>query len=264
MEQYNVSLSQKLAKTGLSEKEAQIYAFLIENGGAFPTVIAEGTGLNRTTIYKILATLSVRGLVTELEKSKKIYYQAENPKSLDRFTDSQITIAKRQKESLEQIMPVLDGLFRSSPNKPTVRFFEGKSGILSVYSDHIADNKKYEMLAFSNTSDLVNFMPDDFKEKYLKTKLKIGITTRAVLPDLEIDIKYNESYYKNFPKNLQPKLKHIPRKMFPFKSEITIYGENRVSIINFNEPNLTGTIIEDQIIHDMMKMIFELSWQGIE
>lgn len=264
MEEYNISLSQKLSGTGLSEKEAQIYAYLIENGGAFPSAISKGTGLNRTTIYKILTTLSIRGLVTELEKRKKFFYQAENPKSLDRFTDSQITIAKRAKESLEQIMPTLEGLYKSSPNKPVVRFFEGKEGVFSIYRDHVATNKKYEMLAFSNTSGVVQLFSDEIKNEYLKTKSRVGITTRAIVPDNEADINYNNIFYKNFPKNLQPKLKHISRDIFPFKGEITIYGENKVSIVNFNEPNLTGTIIEDQIIHDMMKMIFELSWQGIK
>ena len=262
--QYNVSLSQKLSKTGLSDKEAEIYAYLIEHGGAFPSAISKATGINRTTVYKILDTLSIRGLITELEKRKKLFYQAENPKSLDRFTDSQITIAKRAKESLEQVMPILEGLYRSSPNKPIVRFFEGKEGVFAIYRDHIATNKKYEMLAFSNTSEIVQFLSEDFKKEYLKIKARVGITTRVITPDDEVDIKYNEIVYKNFPKILQPKLKHISKKIFPFKGEITIYQENKVSIVNFNEPNVAGTIIEDQIIHDMMKMIFELSWKGLK
>ncbi len=161
-------------------------------------------------------------------------------------------------------MPTLEGLYRDSPNKPVVRFFEGKEGILNVYRDHVEASKSYEMLSFSNTSDLMKFLSEEFRDNYVKTKADTGITTRAILPDNQMDIDYNETFYKNFPKNIWPKLKHISKEIFPFKSDLTIYGENKVSIINFNEPNLAGTIIEDQIIHNMMKMIFELSWKNIK
>ena len=262
--QYNVSLSQKLSKTGLSDKEAEIYAYLVEHGGAFPSAISKATGINRTTAYKILDILSIKGLVTELEKRKKLFYQAESPRSLERFTGSQITIAKRHKESLDQIMHTLEGLYRGSPNKPVVRFFEGKEGVLNVYRDHIEGSKSYEMLSFSNTSYLMEFITEEFRNNYIKRKSQIGITTRAILPDSEIDINYNETIYGKFPKKIWPKIKNISKDIFSFKSDLTIYGENKVSIINFSEPNLTGTIIEDQTVHDMMKMIFELSWKGTE
>jgi len=164
MTEYNISLAQKLSRAGLSEKEAQIYTFLVESGGAFPTDIAKHTGLNRTTTYKILDTLSVRGLVTELEKRKKYFYQAESPKSLERFVNSQMTIAKRQIESLEHVLPVLEGLYNASPNKPVVRFFEGEEGVLNVYRNHVEVEKPYEMLSFSNTADLMKFITPEFRD----------------------------------------------------------------------------------------------------
>ncbi|HEY4505295.1 MAG TPA: helix-turn-helix domain-containing protein [Candidatus Paceibacterota bacterium] len=262
MAEYNVSLTSKLSRAGLSEKEAQIYAYLIESGGAFPTEIAKHTGLNRTTVYKILEILSIKGIVTELEKQKKFFYQAESPKSLERFVSSQMTMAKRQIESLEQVLPTLEGLFNASPNKPIVRFFEGEEGVLNVYRDHVEGGKSYEMLSFSNTADLMKFITPEFRDDYIRKKAKIGITTRAVLPDTELDVDYNETIYVKFPKNIWPEIKNITSKDFPFKSDLTIYSTNKVSIINFNEPKLAGTIIEDQIVHDMMKMIFELAWLG--
>lgn len=264
MAEYNVSLAQKLSRAGLSDKEAQIYAFLVERGGAFPTEIAKETGLNRTTVYKVLDTLSIRGLVTELEKRKKFYYQAESPKSLERFVSSQMTVAKRQIESLEQVLPVLEGLFNASPNKPIVRFFEGEEGVLNVYQDHVEVDKKYEMLSFSHTADLMKFITPEFRDNYIKNKVKLGITTRAILPDTELDINYNETIYSKFPQKIWPNVRNISKDIFPSKCDLTIYGENKVSIINFNEPHLVGTIIEDKIVHDMMRMIFELAWKGAE
>ncbi len=263
MLELDTKLVDKVRGAGLSDKEAQVYVALLASGGAFPSKLSEITRLNRTTVYKVLEGLTIKGLVTELEKRKKFFYQVENPKNLERYAASRVTLAKRGVESLETILPTLEGLFAGAENKPIVRFFEGEEGVLKVYEDHVASDTPYEMLAFSNTSDLMRFLTPEFRERYIKRKAKVGITTRAVLPDEELDINYNESIYKDFPQKIWPVLRHVSRDKFPYKSDLTIYGGNKVSIINFSEPQFAATIIEDQVIHDMMTMIFELSWQGV-
>ena len=264
MENYTDStLANKLSKAGLSQKEAVIYAFLLEREGAFPSVIAKETGLNRTTVYKILATLSVKGLVTEFEKRKKFFYQAENPHRLEKYADMQISLAKNAKENLGRIMPVLDGLHRSSPDKPVVRFFEGKEGVLAIYNEHVLNRKPYEMLAFSNTVGLLPLLSQEFKENYQEQKAKIGIATRAILPYTPENAIALEAFYKTLPKRLSPQIKYLSSEKFPFKGDLTLFGEKSISIINFNEPHFAGTIIEDQTIYNMIKLFFELTWDNL-
>lgn len=50
---------------------------------------------------------------------------------------------------------------------------------------------------------------------------------------------------------------------FPYKGEVTIYGEDKVSFINLNEDNLSATIIKDPTIHNMMKLAFEQAWESL-
>lgn len=264
MIEFDTNLAEKLKKVGLSDKEASVYTALLLAGGAYPSKVAEITKLNRTTVYKILENLSVRGLVTELEKKNKLFYQVEKPRNVERYAQSRITLAKRQLEQTHMLLPTLEGLYAHAENKPIVRFFEGQEGVLRVYEDHVNVEKPYEMLAWSNTSDLMKFLTEEFRNKYIRKKQKIGITTRAIFPDADVDLRYNEEIYKNFPKKIWIKQKNIPHKLFPYKSDITIYGENKVSIINFGKTGLAGTIIEDKTIHDMMKMIFELAWVGVD
>jgi sugar-specific transcriptional regulator TrmB len=264
MVELDQQLASKIKKVGLSDKEAAVYAALLSTGGAYPSRLAEITRLNRTTIYKVLENLSVRGLVSELEKRNKLFYQVENPRNLERFAQTQISRAKQQFENVESLLPVLQGLYAHADNKPIVRFFEGREGVLKVYEDHVAPQAPYEMVAFSNTADLLKFLPEAFRVSYIKKKQKIGIKTRGVLPDTEIDVDYTKTIYKDFPKETWPKVKHIPHKKFPYQSDVTIYGNNKVSIINFSQPQFAGTIIEDKTIHDMMKMIFELAWAGVD
>src|SRR3989344_9040306 len=97
----NADLPATLEKIGLSEKEALIYASLITLGGAFPSKIAEHAKLNRTSVYKILVDLSVKGLVSEIKKRNKIFYQVEKPDKLLRYAKSQVTLAHDRVEKAE-------------------------------------------------------------------------------------------------------------------------------------------------------------------
>jgi hypothetical protein len=76
--------------------------------------------------------------------------------------------------------------------------------------------------------------------------------------------KYSEIVFKDIDKKYWPEIRCVDKEMFPSPSEITIYGENKVSIINYDKNQMTGVIIEDKAIHDMMRSVFELSWIGAE
>lgn len=255
-------LASQLTKIGLSDKAARIYALLFSCGGAFPSKIAEETKINRSTVYKILIDLSVKGLVTEIIKSKKIYYQIEKPQKLSRYTKDNLNRAEDMLERAKNLIPELEGLYSLIPNKPQVRFFEGVEGVRSIYEDHVSENEKYEMLAFSNTAEVVKFLSPKFLKEYIKRKEKIGITTRGITPDKNIDKKYGQLAYKNINKKIWPVLRHIKQEVFSFKIELTIYGDNKTSLLKLDKNQPVGVIIEDKIFHDTMRMIFELAWKG--
>lgn len=258
----NPSLLEKLQKSGFTDKEALTYVSLLELGGAFPSKIADYSGVKRSTVYAILINLSIRGLINEVEKRGKRYYQIDKPEKITRFAKTQISIAEDRLEKARSIIPDIEGLYASFINQPKVRYFEGNDGMISLYEDMIIGNKKYEMLSFSNAAQFEKILPDKFFEKFRRTKEKLGITTRGIVPDTELDRTYGERLFSGYKKEIVPIMRHIPAELFPFKGEITIYGDNKVSIVNLNKEYLTGIIIEDETIYKMMALIFELSWHS--
>ncbi|MFA5872039.1 MAG: helix-turn-helix domain-containing protein [Parcubacteria group bacterium] len=252
----------QLTKAGLRDKAARIYAALLENGGAYPSKLAEITKINRSTTYKVLTNLAVKGLVGEIVKGKKLYYQIEKPYKLERYARYNLSRAQDTLEYTKKLIPELEGLFSLIPNKPQVKYFEGVDGVVSIYEDHLATDKKYEMLAFSNTSEVINFLTSKFIDRYLRAKEKIGIATRAITPDTNTDKNYANKIYKNIDKKIWPVLRHIPKEIFPYKIELTIYADNRVSLLKLEREQPIGVIIEDKTFHDTMQMIFELAWKG--
>ncbi len=259
-------IQKQLIKAGLSEKESAIYAALLHLGGAYPSKIAEITKINRSTVYKILLDLSVKGLVNEIEKKNKIFYQVENPNRLIRYAKDKVTIAKDALEKTERMIPDIEQLYNVFAHKPKVTYFEGLENVIHIYEDHLQMKQPYEMLAWSNTQYIENLLKLDFFFHYRKTKEAKKITTRAIVPDTLSDKSFVHLAYEKIgiAETFWPVARFVPVKEFSVSGEITIYGEDKVSIVNLNKDTLTGTLIQDKTIHDMMKMIFELSWKGAE
>ncbi len=254
-------LSNSLNKTGLSDKEAAIYSALLELGGGFPSKIAEYAKIKRSTTYKVLLDLSVKGLATEIKKRNKIYYQPERPDKLIHYAKSRIKLAEQEFNNAEKIAPRLSEIFSAFDQRPKIRFFEGPNAVLNICTDMISEKTKYEMLAFSNAKLFKNYLPKLDLQDFIKGKERLGITTRGILPDTPEDREYDKNVFAGIKKSLWPKMRFIPKEEFPYEAELTIYGKNKVSIAKLTQDNVIGIIIEDTVIHGMMKMIFEIAWK---
>jgi len=239
-----------------------VYLSVLELGGAYPSRITEYCGLNRSTVYKILTDLSVRGLVNEIEKRNKLYYQIEKPDRIVRYAKSRVTMANEQLEQLEKIIPEFEGIFSQNPNKPVVRYFENADGINAIYEEMVSQKKKYEMISFSHGQAFKDYLPAKSLYKFIKSKERFGITTRAIIPDTAENRKYDEEVFKGIKKDIWPDIRFVPNEVFPFEAEMTLYDNNKLAITKLTNEKLIGIVIEDKLIHDMFKMVFELLWKS--
>lgn len=258
----NDVLAKKLQNSGLSDKASLIYTCLLEMGGAYPSTLSRITKLNRSTVYKILLDLSVKGLITEIERGKKLFYQIEKPEKLIRYSRMQSEIAAEAYKNTRELLPEIEEIFGKNPNRPKIRYFQNADDIISIYEEMVSGRKKYEMIAFSNAEEIKRFFPLKALRKFVKAKERIGITTRAIVTDTEENRRYNSSVFPGIKKSIWPSIRYASTDIFPFRGEITMYEDNKVAIIKLKDNKLIGLIIEDQSIHDMMKAIFEMLWRS--
>lgn len=257
---YSATIVDKLKKAGLEEKEAIIYGYLAETGGAFPSAVAAATKLNRSTVYKLLGILSVRGLVAEVEKKKKLFYYPESPAKFLRVAKTKIVLAEEAYEKASALLPELEGLFKGSDQKPRVTFYEGKDQVVEAYMKQVESKKKYELLAFASTDHLQSFLPEKTFREYIKLKEKYGITARGIIPDAPTNKQFLEKTHGSVKKHVMPQARYVSKEIFPFSGEIVMYDNSKVLIVKFDEQHPIAIIIEDGMIHNMMRMIFELAW----
>ena len=260
----NLDLVKSLQKTGFTDKEALVYVSLLELGGAYPSRIAEYSGLKRATTYNMLTILSVRGLVNEIEKRNKIFYQIEKPTKLINYSNSRVEMAKDGLERVEKILPDLESMFSLLGDKPKVLFFEGPDTVASICKDVISGPGNTELFGISDADSFKGEMTPTQLREFVKEKERLNITTRGILPDTPGNRVYGQTVFEGVRKEIWPQVRFLAKEKFPYKAEIQIYGTNKVSITKFGGQNIIGVIIEDKIIHDMMKMIIELSWNNPE
>ncbi len=243
-----IELQIKLIEAGLSEKEASVYLSLLELGSGTVSKISRRAGINRTTGYDVLDSLSVKGLVSISGKEPKQEYSAESPEHLMKFVSEEIKKKNELLKQTEKLIPELKSIHNVS-DRPRVRFYEGLEGLAQVYEDTLTSHEPIR--AYATVDDMHKGLPNYFP-KYYKRRAGAGISIRAITPKTEIGIER-----KSHDKEECREMAFVPADKYYFSPEINIY-DNKVMIASWREK--LGIIIESAEIADAMKKIYELSW----
>src|SRR3989344_2268765 len=163
-----------LQKLGLNEKEVKVYLAALELGYSPMQDIAKKAGVNRATAYFIIDGLIKKGLVTQIEKNKKTYFAAEDPKSLITIIDKKWKEAEEVQSVFKQILPQLESVYNLSVEKPKIRYYEGIDGIGAMRSEFLQVTGK-EVVGFTNLNQLFKFFPQhdqEYRDKRVKREVK--------------------------------------------------------------------------------------------
>src|SRR6185369_11678946 len=128
-------LEKYLQDLGLTDKEATIYLSLLQVDGATALDLSKKTKINRSTVYVTIESLSKKGLVSETTIGKKTQFQAESPERLETFVEKRRLQFEEQSQRLKDIIPEIKSIERKTGERPVVKYFEGKEGILSMLGE---------------------------------------------------------------------------------------------------------------------------------
>lgn len=242
-------LQKELKNAGLNDSEAKVYLAALELGETNISRIAKKSGIKRTTTYLVIDSLKEKGLINSYKKRNKTVFIAEDPRKIEE------KLAER-KQAIAKIMPELLSFANFLDRKPTIRFYEGQNGIKDLFKD-ILKYPDSEILEMYSESYVHDFSEEYFSKYFTPRRIENKIWVRAILPNNEVIknlISRNEKELR------QTKL--LDPEKYKIKIEINIYGKNKVSVIAFKEE--IGLIIESRLIHDSLKNIFEMMWEGLQ
>lgn len=242
----------ELKKIGLSDKEARVYLAGLELGKASIQDIAKKSGVNRTTVYVMAASLEKRGLMKTMKVGKRIFFVSESP-------DTFLEVLKKSKKEIEEteaeikdILPELKSLFNIAPGRPKIRFFEGEEVYGRVLEDLFESGAK-EFLEIIDADLARSFVSEEKSKIHYKKRIERGIRLKAIYTrkdgPFRNKLELNEERF-------------IEKDKFPVSGDVFIYGD-RVGMSSVGQTNI-GVIIESKEISNTMRTLFNLAWNSAE
>lgn len=247
-------LELELQKFGLNEKEVKVYLAALELGYASAQDIAKKAGINRATTYFTIESLAKKGLMTQIEKGKKMQFAAEDPRGLRAVIDKKKKEVETTESVFKEILPQLESIYNLAVEKPKVRYYEGLDGAQAMRHEFLQTHGD-EIVGFLSLDDLFRNFPKHETE-HTPERIKQKIRSRIIYTRKEGPVAGGDK------KELMRETRYVPTQQFPFTSDVSMYGD-RISMF-FLKDKLGGVIIESQELADMMRAIFELAWEGAE
>lgn len=247
-----MALINELQKIGLSDKEAKVYLAMLELGQVSVQEISKKSGVNRATTYVILDSLMQKGLCSTYHKDKKEFYMAESPEKIISVLELHKNEIDEQQKQIIGLMPQLKAIYNKQGDKPVVRFFEGKDGLMTMVREQMNSNAK-QIWSVYHLDDLKNiFSQNEIDQAYQertgkKVKTKIIFTTQ----------QFKAREQTPLDERIQ-----IPLDKFPIHCDIAFF-DNKIRIASLKD-KLNGVIIEDENIYKTFISIFELAWLGAQ
>ncbi len=229
-------LEKYLEEIGLSEKESQLYLALLQVDSESIQDLAKRTGINRTTVYPVLETLEKKGLVSEVQKGKKVEYVAAPPERLETFVERQKVVLQERSERLKDIIPQIKSIQRESGEKPIVKYFEGRDGAIAAHEEfyEMHDSKSQEGYFIYNKDLLNSTFTEQEQERYRKIRVNKKVTPISVYTSEDGDIHFVTPGERT----------RIDHKKYPIYSDIIII-KDRVLIGTLGE-HLSSILIKSK------------------
>jgi len=245
-------LTKQLEKFGLSEKEAKVYVALIELEVATANEVAERAEVNRSSTYVVLDSLLNKGLVSISGDKTVKQYVATNPEILIQEIDSTIQEKTAVKDGLSKILPELRALHKDTRDKPKVKVYTGKKGLMAAFEESL-DNKEGVMRVASSVTKIGKLLPL-YMPKYIKRRVAAGIKMYGIHPDDKLGrFLLSLEPSKNFD---EPVL--IPSNTFDFSADFAIFDDNIAYMTAENGG--VAVLVKNKEIADMSKNLFDLAF----
>jgi len=177
---------------------------------------------------------------------------AEEPERLMRLVQEREERLEEIKDNFGSLIPELRSLMEKGGNRPTSKFYEGKTGIKQILEDVLATTdlseiKEYYIYSATNVSDDINAAYPNFTKYRIRKKIRVKAISLAEGGGLSgLD----------------------ERRWLGTKEDSATYSliyNGKVAFISRDTQNKpVGVIIENNLIYDTQKLIFLQLWKCLK
>lgn len=247
-------LEKYLQDIGLNDKEATVYLSLLSVEHASVLDLAKKTKIKRPTVYVVLESLSKKGLVSETTIGKKTHYQAEPPERLETFVEKRKIALEESQRTLKDVIPQIKSVQRESGEKPIVKYFEGKEGIISSAEETFRnENGGDEPVYLVYSKDLLNeLFPESERQKFRQIRLDKKVKSKVIYTYEKGEIPSDE---------MGERIK-IDGSKYPISCDIGIYKDKvRISVLG---KGVSSIFIRSKDVADTLRSIFNIAFDKLK
>lgn len=166
-------------------------------------------------------------------------------------------IYKQKGDAFEEVLPQLDALMWQAEDKPKVRFYEGKQGIITVLEELFDEAKKDPVFRTFSRMDIFELLPKYFP-KFVERRVKKGIRQKTIVINNEAGKKFKVDNTRN---SELREVRLMPEK-YLYSFDETICGYKIFSFPLQNEE--FAMILESKEIAVSRKKLFQFVWDSLE
>jgi predicted transcriptional regulator len=259
-----------LEEFGLTENEITVYTAALEVDETSPYKLSKATGIPRTTVYDVVSSLALHGLL-DMQQSdgftkQQTLIRAKNPSTLRDI------VRERRDEltSLEvDLVTVLQDLKETYAKSKTetnsdVKYYPGVEGVKKVMNLLATDDtnlQTYEFTTQAPMDSLGKGFVNSYIDKRIKLDSKLHFKPKVIMP-LNDWSRHVFTYQVQRRKDIyldSNEHRYIEREDFVIPQEISIKGDF-VRIYTVEKEELYGMIVRSRSFALVWKSLFNLIW----
>jgi DNA-binding MarR family transcriptional regulator len=246
--------SEELFLLGLSRDEARVYTELLRN----PTThlkLAHATGINRTTIYRLVDKLEKLSLVTKHSDDRGTFLTAADPTTLEVELVTQEEKLKQKRIAFRDLLPKLEYIKTNESGAFIMHTYNGEQGLKQMLWHELKTKGELLILGCATVEQLV--ADRRWSERYRGLIVGANYQMRELMntrPEDKPPITGEPNYMHRYQHRL------VPSETLILDHQTTVYN-NTVAIYHWHEGQKVGVEIVNRAYAQMMRQIFEQYWQ---
>ena len=224
-----------LEHIGLTHNESLVYLTLIKEGMSKSGEILKHSGLNSGKIYEILESLKKKGLVSESVINNIKHYTAAPPSQLFEYLNKQKEELEKDEQIIKNAIPELEKIREKKTKEIKAMTYIGFRGIKTAAEEALENMKEKQDILAMGVTEKKDKKFNEFWKQWSARRMEKKIIAKHIFSE-------RGDYFKAF-----KKMKYTEAKVLDGLTPVTIdiFGDNRILILNYNEP-ISCTMIYDK------------------
>ena len=241
----------QLKEIGLTDGEVKVYLALLKLGQSKTGPIATKASVSSSKVYKILARLETKGLVSRTIKQKVAFFRALEPKRLLDYINEEKNKLDEKKNIIEKMLPSLEKQMKSNQESQTT-MYTGMKAVTNFFRNILDELKKgdvYYVIGARYIEDKPEHQRFFLKYHQLRALkgIKVMMLANNEIKNTIVPTTKNVAEIRFLPDYLMSNMQ-------------TLFYKNKTMIIIWTtEP--VGFLIESEEVRKSFQKYFETFWK---